>query len=198
MTPPDDCIMQFRKQPFSVYMKFIGEAGKGREVMYVKGTNDDKMTILTGAGDPIRGITVKMSPEDPKVMSRSRHSIRDAGYDKTLGILTKQVEQLESGKLPPGTIRYVGPAKRPEQGDKPLEHVVRTVGPKEDPLLDGGGMWSLWFDAQPDSPSYGLPVLLTLQDAHGAEVEYICYTQFRGPLKLGDADFNPDRLGKKK
>ena len=198
MTPPDDCIMQFRKQPFSVYMKFIGEAGKGREVVYVQGIYKDEMQILTGAGDLIKGIRVARSPDDPEVMKRSRHSIRDAGYDKTLGILTKQVEQLESGKLPPGTIRYAGPTKRPEHGDKPLELVVRTVGPKEDPLLDGGGAWSLWFDAQPDSPSYGLPVVLILQDARGGEVEYICYDKFRGPLKLGDADFNPDRLSKKK
>ncbi len=198
MTPTDEVLFQFRKQPFSVYMRYVGEAGNGREVLYVQGRNDDKMQIVTGSGDGIKGLKVSRSPDDPKVRERSRHSIREAGFDRTLGAFAQQLELLESGRLPPGTIRYVGPTRRPEFGDRPLECAVRTVSQKDDPTLNGGGAWTLWFDASPESPSYGLPVLLILQDARGSEIEYICYDKFRGPLKLGDADFDPARLGKKR
>src|SRR5262249_19521642 len=35
--PEEMMLFKFRKQPFSIYFKWIGNEGKGREVVYVKG-----------------------------------------------------------------------------------------------------------------------------------------------------------------
>lgn len=195
--PTEEIFFQFRQKPFSVYMRNIGEAGNGREVLYVQGAYKDEMQILTGAGDGIRGLRVTRSPDDPSVKSRSRHSIREAGFGNSIAKVTRVVEQMEAGRLPADTVKYGGVVKRQEFGDRPLELLHRTVAARDE-ALDQGGTWAMHYDARPESPSFGFPILAILTDARGAEIEYIRYDQFRGPANLTDADFIPDRLGKKK
>jgi hypothetical protein len=43
-------------------------------------------------------------------------------------------------------------------------------------------------------PVSHLPVLMSTRDQRGHEVEYYCYDNLQYPLRLGDDDFNPDRL----
>jgi hypothetical protein len=195
--PTEEIFFQFRQTPFSVYMRFIGDAARGREILYVQGMYKDEMQILTGAGDGITGLRVSKSPDDPKVRSRTRHSIREAGFGNAIARSTRVVEQVEAGRLPADHVRYVGTTKRTEFGERALDCIVRTVAPKDEGL-DGGGTWTLFFDADPGSPSYGFPILVILTDHRGGEMEYVCYDQFRGPAHLSDADFSVERLGKKK
>lgn len=195
MNPQDEVAMTFRKQPFSVYLKNIGEVGKGREVLYVQGAYKDEMQIRTGAGDGIPGLRVSKSPDDPQVRARSRHSIREAGFGNSIDRLAKVVALVEAGQLPQQYVHYVGVVKRPEFGERPLEQITRTVPPKQEGL-DAGGTWQLFYDASPQSASYGLPVLAILTDHRGGEVEYVCYTRFQSPS--ANPDFTPERFGKKK
>lgn len=195
VNPQEEVAMTFRKQPFSVYLRNVGEAGKGREVLYVQGAYKDEMQIRTGAGDGIPGLRVARSPDDPQVRAKSRHSIREAGFGNSIDRMAKVVALVDAGKLPPQSVSYVGITKRPEHGERPLELVTRAVAPKAE-ALDGGGTWQIFFDASPQSPSYGLPVLAILTDHRGGEVEYVCYTRFQSPS--ANPDFTPERLGKKR
>ena len=68
----------------------------------------------------------------------------------------------------------------------------------EDPLLPKGGKWSLYFEPRADVPNCGNLLVHQLFDETGREVEYYCFTKFRVPANLTDADFHPDRLGGKK
>ena len=107
------------------------------------------------------------------------------------------VEKVESGKLPPETLKYLGPTPRPEY-PYPLEGVSQTIRPGDEKHSPSGGTRLWFFDPKPESPSYGLPVLVVATDPKGKELEYYCFDRFRLPAGLTDADFDPARLGKKK
>jgi hypothetical protein len=56
-----------------------------------------------------------------------------------------------------------------------------------------GGRRFWYFD-----PATGLPVLIVTDDPTGHPVEYYCYDRLQFPVKLDDADFDPERLWKMK
>jgi hypothetical protein len=195
--PTEEVLFQFRKEPFSVYMKNVGEAGNGREVLFVKGKFDNKMKILTGKGDGFSGLTVTKSPDDPFVKARSRNDIRDAGFGARLAQFKAALDKLETGTVPPDSIKALGPIKRPEYPYE-LEGVMFAIRAGDDKALPEGATREVYFDPKPESPSYGLPVVSVLFDPMGRELEYNYFDKFRIPANLTDADFTPDRFGKKK
>ena len=195
--PTEEVLFQFRKEPFSVYMRNTGDAGKGREVLFVKGQFNDKMKILTGKGDRISGFPVTLSPDAPDVKARSRHDIRDSGFGSKVANFKTALDRLESGRVPGESMKALGPVRRPEYPHE-LEGVLFTIAAGEDKAVPAGGTREVYFDPKPDSPSYGLPVVSALFDGTGREVEYNSFDRFRLPANLTDADFTPDRFGKKK
>ena len=89
--------------PQSVHIRVVGEVGTGREVMWVKGQNDNKMTVVTGKGDNIllgAGKKLTMDPDDSLVTAKSRYRIYEAGMQRPIGALTKFADQAEAGKRP--------------------------------------------------------------------------------------------------
>jgi hypothetical protein len=195
--PTEEVLFQYRKEPHSVYMKNTGQTGKGREVLYVKGKYGDKMTIITGAGDGITGWRTTKSPDDPLVTSRSRHSIRDAGFGKGVAQFAELVAKIEAGKAPPDALKHLGPVQRPEY-PYPLECVEQAIKPNDEKHSPAGGTRKLFFDPNQESPSWGLPVLVITTEPNGREVEYYCFDKFKLPANLTDADFDPARFDKKK
>lgn len=198
--PAEEAVYRFRKDPLSVHIRVVGEVGTGREVMWVKGQNKDQMTIITGKGDNIllgAGKKMTMDPDDPLVTVKSRYRIYEAGMQRPIGALTKFVEQAEAGKRPADSIKALGPVDRKEYKTKP-NAVEVTLSATDDPFLPKGGKRIYHFDADPKSPSYGLPVLVISLDHEGKEVEYYCFTDFKLVGELTDADFDPSKLGKKK
>lgn len=193
----EEVLYQFRREPMAVYMKNLGEVGKGRQVLYNPGSHGEKLYIVTGHGDFISGMEVQKSPDDPVVRDRSRQSIRDAGFGRGIKAFVGMVEKVEGGKLPPDALKYLGPTKRPEY-PYPLEAVAQTIRPGEEKQSPQGGTRTWFFDGKPDSPSYGLPVLIVATDPGGKDLEYYCFDQFRLPAGLTDADFEPGRVHKKK
>lgn len=192
---------QFRKEPFSVYMRNVGAAGRGREVLYNPSKFDDKLHVIVGEGDTkfIRAgnKAPSMSPDSPRVRAESRHSIREVGFGTAIGSFAKTLSLVESGKAPPETLKYTGRVKRKGLGDGTLDAVEQTIHAGEETQLPAGGVRQWYFDADPKSPAHGLPVLVMTFEG-GREVEYYCFTAVRAPANLTDADFDPARLGKSK
>jgi hypothetical protein len=155
------------------------------------------MQILTGKGDGLSGLRVTKSPNDDMVKARSRHDIRDSGFGSKIANFKAAIEKLEAGKVPPDSIKSLGPIKRPEYAHE-LEGVLFTIRAGEDKAVPNGGTREVYFDPKPESPSYGFPVVSVLFDSTGREVEYNLFDKFRLPANLTDADFSPDRFGKKK
>ena len=184
-------VFKFRKEPWSVYFKFLGPEGKGREVTYVKGQYGNMIHTLLAAGDvPLMpaGKRMALAPDSIFVRSASRHTITEAGIGSIIERFGRLVSTAERGDTTYGTVKYLGRLKRPEY-EAPLETAEQTIPPGLDPNLPRGGKRLLMFD-----PASGLPVLVSTTDETGHEVEYYCYDRLEYPVRLDDNDFNPDRL----
>jgi hypothetical protein len=193
--PEEIMLVKFRKEPWSIYFKWVGPEGQGREVVYVQGRGDGKIHSRLAAGDvPLfpAGATFAVAPDSLLARGRSRHPITDAGLGRTLDWFGPLVDAAERGDATPGGLTYLGPQTRPEF-PAPVEAVEQTIPPGREPALPRGGR-RLWGFA-PDSH---LPVLISTRDDTGHEVEYYCYEQLQYPAHFGDDDFNPDRLWAKR
>ncbi len=193
-------LFQFRREPMSVFTRTIGENGKGREMLYNPKKHDDKLYLMLGQGDhklfKAGFIVPPVSPDDPRVKEKARNSIRDAGFEKALTRLADTVTKIEAGKVPADALVLHGPVKRDEY-PYPLTAVTQQFRAGDDPLFPKGGSRTYFFDLKEKSPSYGLPVLIVAADSMGKEAEYYLLEKVKLPANLTDADFNPDRLGKK-
>ncbi|HEV3260430.1 MAG TPA: DUF1571 domain-containing protein [Gemmataceae bacterium] len=189
---PDELMLfKFRKQPWSVYFKWIGTQSHGREVLYVHGQHGGMIHTLLATGDmPLMGAGKHMAlaPDNVFVRSASRHAITEAGIGNLINSFGTVLDSMERGERKYGTLRYLGPVKRPEY-QAPMEAVEHLIpAGAEAPLPRGGRRWWL-FD-----PASHLPVVIITQDDKGHQVEYYCYDQVQENVPLGDDDFNPAKL----
>jgi hypothetical protein len=193
--PEEVMLFKFRKQPWSVYFKWLGDEGKGREVVYVKGAYENKLHTLLANGD----MPALLMPPDHRmalavdstlVRSASRHSITEAGIGHCIEHLARIIEGVERGDKKLGTVADLGLQKRPEY-PKPLPMIEHAVPPGLEPGLPRGGKRLYGFD-----PDNHLPVLVVTRDDKGQEVEYYRYDCILFPVKLDADDFDPDKLWK--
>lgn len=190
-TPEEMCLFKFRKQPYSVYFKWIGEQGKGREAIFVQGKYENMIHTLLAAGDhPFMGAGKRMAlpPDNVFVRSKSRHTITEAGIGSIVATFGRHLAAAEKDPTRINTLKYLGPVKRPEC-DTPMEGVEQIVLPGEEKILIKGGRRWFFFD-----PATGLPALLITHDQADHEVEYYCYDRIQFPVNLDDDDFNPDKV----
>ncbi len=189
--PEEIIAFSFRKEPFSVHFKWLGETAKGREVVYVKGRFDNKIHTKVAAGDSLllpAGARLSLSPDNPLVRSASRHPITDAGVCRCVESLLALLDAQERGDLRQGTLTVLTPQQRPEY-PQPVETLERLIPPGVEPELPRGGRRLMYFD-----PDWHLPMLVITYDDKGNEVEYYRYDRLITPVHLDDDDFNPDKL----
>jgi hypothetical protein len=194
--PEEVMLFKFRKEPWSIYFKWLGEEGKGREVIYVKGRYGDKINTLLAAGD----MPALLMPSDRRmalaldsslVRSASRHSITEAGLGASVEHLSKVIAGMEHGDKKLGTLTDLGTQQRPEYPGKALAMIEHTIPPGLEPELPRGGKRAYGFD-----PDNHLPVLVVTRDDKGQEVEFYLYDRLQFPVKLDADDFDPDKLWK--
>lgn len=191
LRPEEVLVAKFRREPFSVYLKWIGAEHKNREVCYVKGQHEDKIHTLLAPGDHFlfAGKAMAFPLDSPLVKSNSRYPVTDGGLAALIGRFGKLVSALEAGDTREGTAKCLGKVKRPEF-DAAVEGVEMTL--PTSPLFPKGGRRLIYFDAE-----NGLPVLIISYDDQNREVEYYCHERIQSPVNLDDDDFNPSKLWKK-
>lgn len=192
--PEELILLKFRKQPWSVYFKWLGPEGRGREAVYVQGRYEGKIHTLLAAGDvPLfpAGKRLALAPDNPLVKAASRHSITETGIGSVLDKVGALLAAAERDPNPRGMLVYLSALQRPEF-DRPCEAVEQTVRSGQETLLPRGGKRLVAFD-----PDHHLPAVIVTLDETGKEVEYYCYDRLQFPVALDDADFDPERLGKK-
>jgi hypothetical protein len=188
--PEEVMLFKFRKQPWSVYFKWLGTEGQGREVVYVSGQHGSQIHTLLAAGDmPLApaGKRISLSPDNVFVRAASSHSITESGIGYLIEDFGRLVDRAERD---PGfgSFRFLGRISRPEFPYS-VDGVEQIVPAAKDRSLPQGGR-RLWvFD-----PAYQLPVLVVTLDQTGREVDYFCYDRIQFPVRLDDADFDPDQL----
>jgi hypothetical protein len=188
--PEEVMLVKFRKEPWSIYLKWVGVEARGREVVHVPGRFDGKIHTRLAAGDvPLMpaGMHFAVAPDSILARGRSRYPISEASLGTLVYRFSQLVTDVDRGDRHAGTLAFLGVQRRPEFA-APVEGVDQIIPPGREPLLPRGGR-RLWCFA-PDSH---LPVLVRTRDHTGHEVEYYCYDQLR-PARFTDADFNPDLL----
>ncbi len=79
MTPDHVIAMSVRKEPFSVYLRWMEpKSNVGQEVCYVAGRNDGKMRVKSAGLLGAIGF-VSIDPTDPRAQKTSHHAITEAG-----------------------------------------------------------------------------------------------------------------------
>jgi len=181
-TNPEEIILaSFRKTPFSVYFKWIGTEGHGRELVYVHGQHAGKVHTLLAPTDPrFLGKVASLAPDSALLRARSRHPITQAGMG---GLLESFAKVLGAG-VP---VKYLGTVQRPEY-ETPLEGVEHPITQALDAQLPGGRRW--WFF----DPATGLPALVIAHNAAGQEVEWYCFDRLLLNVGLDNDDFDPAKL----
>jgi hypothetical protein len=88
LQPENVMEIKMRTQPFSVYFRWLGpKQSAGQEVCYVAGQNNNMMRVHSkGVIGAISGF-ISLSPNDPRVMEHSRHTITEAGIGNLIGRL---------------------------------------------------------------------------------------------------------------
>jgi hypothetical protein len=189
--PEEIMMFKFRKKPFSVHFKWLGEAAKGREVIYVKGQYGDKIHTRLATGDaPLMpaGTRLSVAPDSMLARSASRHPITDAGLCHCIESLTSLLDAQERGDRRRGTLTAIAPQRRPEY-PQPVETLEWVMPAGVEPNLPRGGRRLLFFDSE-----WHLPMLVITYDDKGQEVEYYRHDRMQTPVNLDDDDFNPDKL----
>jgi hypothetical protein len=73
--------LKLRHKPFSVYMRWLS-GDKGREVLYVDGVDENRMTVHPGGWKARFVPALKLDPEGSLAMRESRHSVSMVGLVK--------------------------------------------------------------------------------------------------------------------
>jgi len=188
--PEEMMAFQYRKQPYSIHLKWLGQEGKGRELVYIEGMYDNRIQIKLAGGDiPLvpAGKRMSFTLDNPLVRSSSRHSVQEASFGFLLATVGNLISQQKQGGGKQGTIQYVGKVAREDYGGT-VEMIEIKLNPGAEEGLPHGGRRLVGFD-----PREGMPVLVQTFDETGQEVEYYRYDRFimQG---LDDHDFNPDEL----
>jgi hypothetical protein len=189
--PEEVMLFKFRKEPWSVYFKWVGKAGHDREVLYVKGQFENKIHTRLAAGDaPFMPAGQKMALDVDSALVRSagRHSITEAGLGACVERFGALLDAQERGDRSHGVLTDLGVQNRPEFS-QPVHGAEMTIPPGAETELPKGGHRLFYFDAE-----HHLPMLVITFDNQNQEVEYYLYDRLQAPVHLDADDFNPEKL----
>jgi len=166
------------KKPFKVYMKWIKDPHKGRELLYVEGWNKNRTMAHEGG---ITGIvTVSLNPRGSLAMDGSRHPITDAGLERLMKIIGDNVRrgirnnELEFKEMDKETV-YGRMTQR-----------VETILPRSKTrgYYCYRGRFSLDLEKK-------VPIKVEIYDWDNNLVENYGYEDLKLNVNLTDADFSP-------
>jgi len=96
VNPEEKIIIKFKK-PYSIYLKWISKAHKGRESIYVEKKNNNK--IIAHEGGLLRFITLTVDPFGPIAMKGNRHPITELGFEPIIKNTEKDIKRaIKEGK----------------------------------------------------------------------------------------------------
>jgi hypothetical protein len=188
--PEEVLVFKFRERPYSVHFKWLGDEGRGREVVFVRGQWDDKLHIFTAANDiPFTpaGRRLDLAPDSLMVRAASKYPITEAGIGNMITRFGRMLDAVQAGGSGI-SVKYLGVMQRPEY-TTPLEGVECLFPPNREPEIPDGGRRLVYFD-----PVTHFPVMSLTYDQSGREVDFYCFDRFQLDVKLDDDDFNPEKL----
>jgi len=173
LNPAENIFVKWKK-PLMIYMKINSGKNKGREIIYVKGRNNDKMMVSPGG--ILGALTIRISPESRLAFRDNRHSVAEAGMASTIRRINSTIK--EDMKKPGHEIRlsYVG-----------------------DEIYDGNGTIHIRVEKSSYADSTEIYIYksshlicaLFSYDESGSLIESYLYKEIKTDVKLTDKDFDP-------
>ncbi len=188
LLPEQTIFMKARKQPFSIYMKWVGEVNRGQEALYVAGKNDGKLKVHPGG---ILGIfNLNLDPEGGRAMNHNRHPITEAGIGHSLLLIREELALSRKNKE--GEIT----ALEKKAGEDSVFRCFRTVLPAEKVKrgLKKASREEYYAAISEVCLDIGslLPVSIAIYDSKGELLEKYGYREIKCNVGLTDRDFDPD------
>ncbi len=179
LCPQETILLKFRK-PFSVYMKWIADPKKGRELIYVKGWNQDLLKISTNT---FPDMTLNLDPRGSLVKYDSfGHTLLEVGIGFMVETFAKNLRQ---------------GAQRPQDGCKVIDMGFSQVHGEKARCLEGvypPGASSKYYAPKAVlclSLATGLPVQARIYDQFGELLEEFGFARTSINVGLTDRDFDP-------
>lgn len=191
--PTEIMLLKFRRTPYSLHLKWLGDEAKGREIVFVQGQHEGKVHILTGRGDLFGpGFRLAFEPDSPIVRSNFHYRVQEAALNGVVSRFSAQLDAIERNQPNAGTMHYLGHKSRPEF-PREMDAVEHRIPPGLESILPNGGTRTCYFD-----DATGLPLVVQTFDGNRREVEYYCFDRLQSPVALDDSDFDPAVLWPKR
>ncbi len=168
-------ILKHRK-PSSFYLKWTEGDEEGTEVIYVQGTNDNKLKAHTGG--LLKWLTVNLDPGGSTAMKNNRHTVLDAHIGKIIDICDKNYKLAK--QLGVGTFEL---CEEKRIGGRPAICIKATF---PDDKRFYGGVNYIYVDKE-----YKFPVAVEIYGWRNELLEKYEYTNIKLNVGLTDKDFDP-------
>ena len=178
LRPREEALLKFQR-PDRIYLRWISGPPKGREILFVKGRNDDR--VLVHEPGVVSGFfTAVLAPDSPRVLRESRHPITDVGLGRLVELLVSNARRaLERGEL---TLRDRGVVEESGRRARRVEAML--------PRDPSKGYYCYRALVSIDL-DWGLPVAVTIFDWDDRTVADYRYRDLRLNPGLGANDFDP-------
>jgi hypothetical protein len=174
---PEVIRLKFRK-PFQLYMKWVGEAHAGRELLYAEGWNGNR--LMAHEGGVLGFITLSLDPNGALALRHSRHPVTDTGIGRMLEAVSESLQRaVAAGELSVGglsTHTVYGRRCRRLEGRLPADPAKGYYAPRV--VMD--------FDLESK-----LPLRIEIYDAGDRLMEQYGYEDLQVNVGLIDLDFDP-------
>lgn len=178
LLPAETVLVKFRK-PFSVYMRWTSGDFAGREIVFVKGWNDDKIRAHQGS---FPDITVNLKPDSALAMRGNRHPIYDLGFGEAIGHIVRGARLSE--RRPQDGVLYIDHGESTVYGVR--AHCIEAVAPKKKVSPYYSHRAKICIDQKTK-----MPARITIWDDENQLIEDYGYENTRLNVGLTDADFDP-------
>lgn len=167
------------KKPFKVYMKWIEEPYKNREMIYVEGWNNNK--IKAREGGLMGVVSVNLDPRGSMAMKGNRHPVTDMGIGNLLKVVSSNVERAKKNG---DSITVVKLGEEKVFGVDSIK--VEATFPQEKEKGYYCYRAIFWVDKESR-----LPIKIMVYDWSNQLIENYAYENLKFNVGLTDKDFDP-------
>ncbi len=173
--------MKHKKEPHSVYMKWIEKPYRNRECLYSEGKYDNKLKAHEGHGIKSWFGTLSLNPKGGRAMKGNRHPITEAGIFNTIDKIKKDFELAR--EHPEHNVLYERYEETEIHGQPSF--CVFVIQPRSRKL----GYYAHKAEICIHRELY-LPTSVKIWDFIGRLVEFYTYREYKINVGLTDRDFD--------
>jgi outer membrane lipoprotein-sorting protein len=170
--------LKFRK-PFGVYLRWT-DAFEGREALYVRGWNDDKIRAHQGS---FPDVTVDLRPEASLAMRGNRHPITQLGFGEVIKLMVRDARLSEA--RPQDGVVYTDLGESTVYGAR--SRCIEATAPVRNYSPYYATRAKICFNVKTK-----MPTRITIWDGEDNQIEDYGFEDVKLNVGLTDADFDPE------